>query len=79
MMIPSQFFAYRALLGLRQLNPKAKIFTWQSGSMAAMTRISGPKELGGGGDKLALAEEEAIRTGRNLMEVSEEVGFPFHS
>ena len=38
-----------------------------------MTRISGPKELGGSGDKLALAEEEAIKSGRKLVEVAEEV------
>ena len=41
--------------------------------MAGVARSSGPVHLGGTGDKLAQAEEEAARTGRNIMEIGDEV------
>ena len=50
-----------------------KVYTWQSGSISGIIRLSGPEHLGGLGDLSKKAEDIATKTGKTIIEAANEV------
>jgi hypothetical protein len=55
---------------------KVLIFSFASCRAVSMIRVLCPEKMGGHGDLQARAEAEALRTGKDVAEIGEQVSIP---